>query len=122
MKFISDCEYLKGKLWYVGTPYSKYPLGLEMAFQHSSMLIGDLLRKGVTGYSPIVHTHPVAIYSEIDPYSHEIWMPFDKKMMEVTGGMLVAMMDGWETSKGIGMEIDEFESMGKRIVYMGVEK
>ena len=121
MKFVSDCQRLKNLFWYVGTPYSKYPLGLEKAFKHAAMLVADLLRKGIISYSPITHTHPTSKYGLIDPYDHEIWMPFDRKMMKLCDCMIVAKMDGWKELKGIAIEIEAFEDMGKRVLYLDVE-
>lgn len=117
-----DSRLLTG-LWYVGTPYSKYPArdglsGIEAAFRDAAALTGELLRHGVKAYSPITHTHPIAIYGGIDPLDHDIWLPFDATLMHAADGMIVLQMEGWESSYGIKHEIAVFTSADKPIVYI----
>lgn len=100
---------------YLATPYSKFPGGIEAAFIAASKLAGRLLTASVNVYSPIAHTHPIAIYSGIDSYDHKVWMPFDELMMEAASQLLVAHLPGWATSYGIGLEIEIFKKAGKSI-------
>lgn len=59
MKKVAD---LSGAgLVYLATPYSKYPRGIEAAFVDASRLAACLVRLGISVYSPIAHTHPIAI-------------------------------------------------------------
>lgn len=102
-------------LYYVASPYSKYARGIESAFQDVSKACADLMRQGVAVYSPIAHTHPIAIYGEIDPLDHSIWMPLDHHMMKAADGCIVMMMPGWEGSYGVGIEIETFEKAGKPV-------
>lgn len=105
-------------LLYVGTPYSRYPGGIELAFIDTCKLTARLLQVGLKAYSPIAHMHPVSIYGDIDPMDHSIWLPIDKVMMDKADAMLVAMMTGWETSKGIRHEIQAFVEAGKPVYFM----
>jgi hypothetical protein len=107
-------------LYYLGSPYSRYPEGIEAAFEHVSELAADLLKQGLDCYVPIAHSHAIAKFGRIDPLDHDIWLPLDKKMMERCDGLFVAMMDGWENSYGISVEIEEFTRMRKPIVYLEV--
>lgn len=102
-------------LCYLATPYTKYPAGIEAAFRDAARLAARLMLAGVNVYSPIAHTHPLAIYGNIDPLNHDIWMPFDKAMMDASESLLVAHMDGWDKSYGIAIEIDYFQREGKPI-------
>lgn len=104
--------------WYVGTPYSRYPGGLEKAFVMACEQVGVLLRAGLSAYSPIAHTHPVAMVCHIDPLDHDIWMPADRPMMLAAVGLVVVKAPGWEASRGLTEEIREFEAAGKPIVSM----
>lgn len=104
--------------WYVATPYSKYPGGLDAAFEEACRATAHLVRQGVKVYSPIAHTHPVAKYGEIDPYSHDIWLPVDRPFMDTAEGLIVVKMTGWDESYGISQEIKVFEAAGKPIKYM----
>jgi hypothetical protein len=104
--------------YYLATPYSKYPGGLEEAFKLACRATADLIRAGIRVYSPIAHTHPVAIHGEIDPYDHGIWLPADAPFMHHACGMIVLRAESWEKSYGIKCEIEEFTKAGKPIIYM----
>ena len=103
------------RLCYLATPYSRYPRGIHFAFVDASAFAAELLKRGVKVYSPIAHTHPLAIYGNVDPLDHDIWLPFDQAMMDASDALIVAEMDGWETSRGIGHEMDYFRAAGKPI-------
>jgi len=105
----------EGALCYLATPYSKWKAGLEDAFIEASKLAARLLRSGVKVYSPIAHTHPLAIHGKLDPFDHSIWLPFDEAMMKVADVLIVAQMDGWRDSFGIAQEIKFFEAARKPI-------
>lgn len=105
-------------LIYLATPYSKYPQGLEAAFRDTAALTARLLVRGLKVYSPIAHTHPIAIHGGADPLDHSIWLPFDRAIMDKADALLVAKMETWEQSKGIHYEIDVFKQAGKPIYYL----
>lgn len=122
---IAACESAAGKapndlsrfsLCYLATPYSKYKGGnLDLAFQEAAALAAALLIEGVKVYSPIAHTHPLAVYSHLDPLDHSIWLPFDEAMMEAADALIVAHMEGWAESFGVAHEIKKFQADGKPI-------
>lgn len=105
-------------LIYVGTPYSKWADGLDAAFVEASKLTARLMQAGLKVYSPIAHTHPLAVHGNIDPLDHSIWLPFDGAMMDKADAMIVAMMEGWETSKGVRHEIEVFTEAGKPVFFL----
>lgn len=104
--------------WYLATPYSRYPRGIARAFDAACWQSGLLIRAGVAVFSPIAHTHPIAIHSGIDPLDHGIWMPLDAPMMDAARGLIVCMMTGWDASYGVGVEIEAFKRVRKPIIYM----
>lgn len=105
-------------LLYVGTPYSKYPTGIYQAFEDAARLTARLMQAGLKVYSPIAHTHPLAIHGNIDPLDHNIWLPFDGAMMAKSDAIIVAMMPSWESSFGIRHEIHEFIEAGKPVYFL----
>lgn len=111
-------DLLPHKLCYLATPYSKYVGGIHLAFIEASRIAAKLLQAGVKIYSPIAHTHPLAIYGNIDPLDHAIWIPFDETMMEACDALVVCEMPGWENSKGIAHEIKFFKNRNKSIYYI----
>ncbi len=102
-------------LAYLATPYSKYPLGIEQAYIDASNLAARLLLAGINAYSPIAHSHSLAIYGDIDPHNHNIWLPFDKTIMRVCDTLLFAQMNGWQDSYGMRMELEFFQRQQKPI-------
>jgi hypothetical protein len=108
----------KFDLVYLATPYSKYPAGIEAAFIEACRISGRLVLFGVSVYSPIAHTHPIAIHGGLDPMAHELWLPFDEAIMDKSDALCVAMMDGWKESRGIAYEIAVFRRARKPVFYL----
>lgn len=104
--------------WYLATPYSKYPRGLEEAFQEACRQSAVLIKAGIRAYSPIAHTHPIAVAGGMDPLDHGIWLPADRPFMDGAQGLIVCKMDGWSASYGIGEEVKVFVAAGKPVIYM----
>ena len=105
-------------LWYLATPYSKYPGGIEAAYQIALRQTGLLIRAGVPVFSPIAHTHPIAIACGIDPFDHTIWLPADEPMMAAATGLIMLRAESWEQSYGMGEELKAFQAAGKPVVWM----
>lgn len=103
---------------YLATPYSKFEGGIDAAFQAAAKVAAQLVRVGVCVYSPICHTHPIAVHGGLDPFDHELWMAFDKAMMDACDGLIVAKLPGWEDSCGMQLEIEYFRAAGKPIQYV----
>lgn len=93
-------------------------MSLEEAFQEASRQSAILVSTGIPVLSPIAHTHPIALYGGIDPLDYRIWLPADKPFMDAASGLIVCMLEGWETSVGVMHEIDAFEKARKPIIYM----
>jgi hypothetical protein len=111
----------KFDLIYVGTPYTTYPGGTDKAFIDACKLAARLVRLGLKVYSPIAHTHPLAIYGGLDPLDLAVWLPFDAAMIGKADAMLVAMMTGWEISTGVRREVHAFTEAGKPVFYLAPE-
>ena len=104
--------------WYMASPYSLYPNGIEAAHRDACAQAALLIRAGVPVFSPIVHSHPIAINGHIDPLDHSVWMPADQPFMDCAKGLIVCELDGWDSSYGIGIELAIFKMAGKPIVHM----
>ena len=105
-------------LVYTATPYSKYHLGIHMAFVHACVLQSRLLLDGVKSYSPIVQTHPIATYGNMDPLGHDFWLAYDRVQMDAAAGLLVAQMPGWRDSYGVAYEIEYMSHAGKPVHFL----
>ena len=104
--------------WYLASPYSKYPSGVHRAHVHVCQQAALLIQAGVPVYSPIAHTHPIALWGGLSPYDHDIWLPADKPIADAAGGLIVLKLEGWSKSFGIAEEIEWFAERGLPVIYM----
>lgn len=109
-------------LVYLGTPYTKFPDGIEAAWVEACRLTARLMKAGVKVHSPIAATHGVAIHGGIEPLDHSIWLPFDEVMMAVCDVCLVAEMEGWQRSFGVAHEIAWFTAANKPVIYLDPDR
>lgn len=101
--------------YYLATPYSKWTHGIHDANIVAQKMAGELIKVGVPVYSPIAHTHGIALAANIDPFSHAIFMPADKPLFEGAFGLLIADLNGWRESKGVAIEIGWAKELKKPI-------
>lgn len=102
-------------LAYLATPYTNYMPDIEAAFVAACKLAARLIEKEVSVYSPIAHSHPIALHGGLDPLNHAMWIAFDEAMMEKCDTLIVAFLPGWQVSKGVAHEIEFFQNAGKKI-------
>lgn len=106
-------------LYYLCTVYSSHPQGLEAAYDEACSIAGRLLVQDVKTYCPIAHGHSLNKYMpEIAKDDHNFWMRVDKFYIDHCYSLLVACMDNWENSRGIGEEIEYATMKGKKVFYM----
>ncbi len=105
-------------LFYVATPYSKHPAGIQAAFDDAALETARLVKHGVAVFSPIVHSHPIAIAGEINPLDHGIWLPVCGPFIARCDGIVMCMMEGWRYSYGMNVELNAFKDAGKPVVWM----
>ena len=108
----------KFTFWYLATPYTLYPHGMENAYAMACEQAGRFVRAGIPVFSPIAHTHGIAEFGSVHPTDHAIWLPADKPFVDAASGLVMVLADGWKESKGMAWELAEFEKAGKPIVWM----
>lgn len=106
--------------WYLATPYSKYPHGIEAAFRIAVEARGLLVKAGVPCFSPIIHSHPVAVMCDMDPFDHSIWLPSEEPILRGAFGLIMLRAESWELSHGMEVERKDFIENHKPIVWMEV--
>jgi Domain of unknown function (DUF1937) len=104
--------------YYLSTPYSLYPGGLDAAFNLAIDARGLLVEAGIPVFSPIIHSHPVAMRCGLDPHDHALWLPVEEPIMWGASGLILLRAKSWEISYGMRVEREYFESVGKPIVWM----
>ena len=109
---------LKGGYFYLATPYTNYPNGIEASFTDSCIIAARLTKMGLIVFSPVVHSHAISVHGDINPKDHELWMAIDRPMVNAARGLIVAMLSGWDESLGVKVEIDLFKQAGKPIFYL----
>ncbi len=99
--------------YYLATPYTKGPHGIDDAAKQASIVAAQLIARGLWVFAPIPHAHSIAINGGLEPLSHDLWLPLDKEIVRAAHGLIVADLEGWETSYGIGEELKWFRAMNK---------
>ena len=106
------------ELWYLATAYSKDPEGITHAFDLAVRTRGMLIKAGIPVFSPIVHSHPVAVVCNIDPFDHSFWLASEEPILESATGLIMLMSSGWAQSYGMNKEFEAFRAAGKPVIYM----
>lgn len=104
--------------WYLATPYRAYPHGLAYARLQATKQAAILSDAGISVFSPIVHTHEIALHTAtLKPESTE-WVGLDMPLVRAARGVILCMLPGWEQSAGITRECNEAIKLGKPVIYM----
>jgi len=111
-------QWFQSRLWYVATPYSRYPLGKDRAFVDACRATAFLMRGGLKVFCPIAHSHAVAENGSLDKDNHDFWLDQDLAFWEVSQGMIIVEMPGWKESYGVREEIKWFRLNEKPIRYL----
>lgn len=102
-------------LAYLASPYSLFEGGIDAAHSAVCKIAAHLIMGGAAIYCPIAASHEIARIGNLDPLDHKLWMPFNQKFMIVCDTLIVANMEGWRDSYGIGEEVKFFTAAGKPI-------
>lgn len=103
---------------YIAQPYSHPdPWVRQERYDQSIRASAALLRKGMTVYSPIMHSHPVNWVWRDFGDAHEFWMRNHLPFLRVCRKMIVLKLDGWEQSRGVAEEIEQAAAYGIPIEY-----
>lgn len=104
--------------WYLATPYTKYPLGLESAFDLACANAAILMEANIAVFCPIAHTHPIARRSKLSQTDSKLWLALDRPLMEAAHGLIMLTAESWRESYGMKMELDYFRTQGKPVLWM----
>ena len=104
---------------YVASPYS-HPDWHERQdrFRKVCQVCARLIRKGLTPFSPIAHTHPIAVYGDLNKVDWESWKRFDLEMIRHCGALYVLTISGWKESTGVQAEMIEAKRLGIPIKFI----
>lgn len=105
-------------LVYLATPYSHPDPSVEqIRFEVVNRVAAKLMAEGEHIFSPISHTHPIALAGEL-PKNWEFWKEYDTAILSVCSKLIVLRQVGWEWSKGVTEEVKIAESLGIPVSYI----
>ena len=107
-------------LTYLAAPYSHESLAVRyQRFAKINEAAAKLMRDGVMVFSPISHTHPIAIAGDL-PTDFDYWAIYDRAMIERCQKLIVLKLDGWQHSRGVAAEIEIARELGIPVEYLEV--
>ena len=106
------------KLVYLACPYSHPDASVrEARFLAANKAAARLMAKGEFVFSPISHTHPIAVAGDL-PLGWDFWEAYDRAILAACGAIVVLRIDGWEKSKGVTAELQIAKQMGLEVRWM----
>lgn len=88
-----------------------------MRYIQAARAAAHLTRNGVFVYSPIAHSHPLAVHGGLSG-SWDFWQRVARQWVERCDRLVVLKLDGWLESVGVQAEIEHARSLGKPVEYL----
>ena len=105
---------------YLASPYSHPDSAIrEERFRAACQAAAQLMRAGNIVYSPIAHSHPIALHGL--PTDWRFWERHDREHLIRCEELVVLMFDGWRESEGVHAEIRIAAELGKPVRYLEPE-
>jgi len=92
---------------------------MQDRFEEACRIAGELMGQGLVVFSPIAHTHPIAVACLL-PRDWQYWEKFDREFIAASDKVVVAKMHGWKESRGVRAEIEIASGLGKPVEYLYV--
>lgn len=104
-------------LVYLACPYSHPDMAVRcQRFDAVNVVAGALMRSGKLIFSPISHTHPIAVVGNL-PMGWDFWHAYDRAFLEHSNAVIVLCLDGWQESTGVQAEIKIARELGIPVEY-----
>jgi hypothetical protein len=106
--------------YYISNPYNGTEEQREERAQIAAKVCGQLLKKDVHAWSPIVHNHSMMkTYNEftLEERRTKI-LDFDFSLLKASKGMIVLKIQGWKDSFGVKAEIELCQRLSIPIKYL----
>jgi hypothetical protein len=105
-------------LVYLACPYSHPDRAVRVKrFEAVNRAAAKLMRQGLMIFSPISHTHPIAEAGDL-PLGWEYWQAYDRAYLTHCHKIIVLMLDGWVSSKGVTGELAIAKELDLTVEYM----
>lgn len=103
---------------YLASPYwHKDPKVREKRFIAVCKKAGELMNQGFFIYSPIAHSHPIALQCVL-PKDWEFWKKYDIEYIRWMDEVWILKLPGWKASLGIQNEIIIANDLNKPIKFV----
>lgn len=97
---------------YLASPYSHPSLLIsELRFRAVEIVSGEILRKGITVYSPIVYCHMMSTRLGL-PADARFWFPHNRSILKEATSLWILTLPGWDNSIGVEGERRAAEEFG----------
>ncbi len=101
---------------YLANPYSHPdPYVRRERFHAACRAAARLMEAGNIVFSPIAHSHPISEHLG-NPLDLDFWLAQDRAFVEWADEVHVLLLPGWDTSKGVAMEVQWTREAGKPVV------
>ena len=106
---------------YLATPYTHTDRKvMNYRFKKINYIAGMLMKKNIAVFSPISHTHPIAVAYGL-PKCWEFWKKYDSLFIGWCDELWVYTANGWKESIGVEEEIKLAYKMDKVVRYVDEE-
>lgn len=105
---------------YLGSPYfDESPVIRWERRDAAGRVAADLIRRGLTVFSPIVHCHEISTIHNL-PTDFQFWRPYCLHMLDLAEQFYILELDGWQESKGLTAEALHWKRTrpGEPIIYI----
>jgi len=103
---------------YLACPFSSDdPTVRQWRFDSVNVKACELMANGHIVFSPISHSYPIALAGDL-PLGWDFWERMDRAFIEWADEVWVLMLDGWNESEGIRVEINIAGELGRPVRYI----
>ena len=108
---------------YLASPYSHpNPAVMQWRYERACLAAAEYIRRGEAVFSPVAHSHPIALAGGLDATDHETWLRIDAEMMTACNAVHVLMLGGWQESRGVREEVRLALERGLPVEYVNPDE
>jgi hypothetical protein len=106
------------RLIYLASPYTHDDETVRtQRFWQACAVAGRLMREGHKVFSPIAHSHPIALCGGL-PTHWEFWKEYDEAVLESCSELWILTLPGYLESTGVAAETAIAEALGLPVRYV----
>ena len=90
---------------------------MQDRYEKACKYAGKLIEQGHNAYSPIAHSHGIAIHGTL-PLTADFWWPINREMIDWADECHCLMIPGWQYSAGIRQECKYISQIEKTLLYI----